>query len=468
MKRTYLYTIFFLFELLTLGCSKDDNCLVKKEEYKEEYEDFDCQIKDSILNNDDMLLLMQCAGNTKISEEEVMQAAEEARSLFSNNIYKSSRVNVSNQRKINYRGSISKSTGKLDSIPVYFLNYEDGGFAVISGDTRLPRILAFSAEGTYEDDGGSGYTDFLQRLPMYVIKTVDSVQNRYESKKDSIFNVLESYIPDSCKKQLPISKVLQPIYSPEREPGKSYITMQTIDHRIYKSDVHENFLSTVWHQNSPFNNRAPICTLSKEHMPAGCVVIALGQILAYHQYPSSINGYYFNWTNILSNKYGQNDTAGVARLCLELGRLVNLKYGCDGSSSNINKTYKALQKIGYSSNSVMNFTETSIIFSLQNNRPVFIVGTNYINNVAKDGHAWVIDGMFIMNDVTTKMTALITAKGPINPHPESINYRTLFLHCNYGHLSNKPIYAVSEVFKEILGGEDYLWTNCQIITNIRH
>ena len=458
----------FLFQIFSFGCSKDESSIVKQDECNKVCNVLDNQINGSILNNDDMLLLMQCAGDTKISEEEVLQAAEDAQSLFSNTISKSSRANVCSQRKIDYCGSISKSSGNSDSIPVYFLNFEGGGFAVISGDTRLPRILAYSPEGTYEDDGESGYNFFMQRLPMYVRYTVDSVQSRYESKKDSIFHVLESYIPDSCKEQVSISKALPPVYTPAREPGKSYITMQTIDHRVYKSDVHENFLSTVWHQNTPFNNRAPICASSKDHMPAGCVVIALGQILAYHQYPSAINGYYFNWTNILSNKYGLNDTAGVARFCLELGKLVKLNYGCEGSSSNIYKVYDALQKLGYSSNPVMNFTESPIIFSLQNNRPVFIVGTNYVKNVAKDGHAWVIDGMYILNDATTKMTALITAKGPINPHPEVLNYRSLFLHCNYGHLSNRPIYAAADVFKEIIGGEDYLWTQCQIITNIRH
>ena len=40
-------------------------------------------------------------------------------------------------------------------------------------------------------------------------------------------------------------------------------------------------LTTAWHQDAPFNNHTPI--INGEHAPAGCVPIAIAQVVNYHQ-----------------------------------------------------------------------------------------------------------------------------------------------------------------------------------------
>lgn len=54
---------------------------------------------------------------------------------------------------------------------------------------------------------------------------------------------------------------------------------------VYLADYVRPMLTTKWHQQSPFSDRTP------GNYPAGCVAIAVAQIMAYHEYPRD----YCNW-----------------------------------------------------------------------------------------------------------------------------------------------------------------------------
>lgn len=418
---------------------------------------------DSIRHNNDMSLLFKCYGDTKISEDEVFEIANSAHSLFGSSLSKNGK-RIADFKKMNYRTILSKSAKTADSIPVYFINYEKTGFVIVAGDRRLPQILAYAPEGTYEDDGQSGYTIFMKRLPAFVQYVVDSIQSEYEMKKDSLYDILANNgsASDSIGNDVSLGKgYLRPTYTPARDPNERYLEMQRILYKSYTSPKYEHFLPTKWHQGSPFNNRAPICS-GIEHMPAGCVVTAVGQIVAYHRYPSKLGGYSFNWSKILEDSCGQSDTAGVARLCYELGKLVKIQYGCDGSSSNIYNAYDAFRRMGYTADNVKDYDEQSIINSLGNGCPVYIKGS-----YGDDGHAWVIDGVYVVNHETHRMVSVMGAYGPKKTYPEICIDRWPYIHCNYGHSSQKPIYVYSSTFTETLNGDFYYWNKCKMITNIK-
>ncbi len=225
---------------------------------------------DSIMHSNDMSLLFKCYDDTKISEKEVIEIASNAPTLFDFSLSKKFKV-ISDFKKVNYLTTLSKTAKPVDSIPIYYINYEKKGFVIVSGDRRLPQILAYSPEGTYEDDGQSGYTVFMNRLPAYIQYTIDSIQSEYEIKKDSLLEVLANKNCDSLEKNsISISKGLQPTYIPERDPNERYIDMQVLSRKSYISPKYEHILSTTWHQGSPFNNRTPICTseIPYTHMAA--------------------------------------------------------------------------------------------------------------------------------------------------------------------------------------------------------
>ena len=126
-------------------------------------------------------------------------------------------------------------------------------------------------------------------------------------------------------------------------------------------------LTTKWHQRSPYNNYAPALKLyNSEKAPAGCVAIAMAQIMNHHQYPASaqFEGYYYqegvsdeayqgNVNSTYSWPYkdyynyyypeGSNETVKintspregnlVATLCRDCAYAVDMEYTHDGSGA---------------------------------------------------------------------------------------------------------------------------------------
>lgn len=76
--------------------------------------------------------------------------------------------------------------------------------------------------------------------------------------------------------------------------------------RVLESGLHrasyqpvEPFVTTLWHQSSPYNLKVP------NQYPAGCVAVAMAQCINYCRYPSSVNfrGYYAYLPTSTSSRY---------------------------------------------------------------------------------------------------------------------------------------------------------------------
>lgn len=154
-------------------------------------------------------------------------------------------------------------------------------------------------------------------------------------------------------------------------------------------------LNTYWHQGSPFN-------AANSDSVVGCVPIAIGQIMAYHQYPSSSYVstpysatpfyYVYDWTCLSNIHTGYEATTNyeisqisnfIQSIRYQLGMYLPTTNG-----SNINTANAALTQFGYATNGVQNYSLNSTVSSLNNNRPVLMCGKRDKNH----GHAWVLDG----------------------------------------------------------------------------
>lgn len=125
--------------------------------------------------------------------------------------------------------------------------------------------------------------------------------------------------------------------------------------------------------------------LCENKYPAGCVAIAMAQILKFHQYPIR-----YNWNN-MPNISATYDTQ---RLIYEIGQAVEMDYGANGSSSNIDNAKKAFQGTFQYNARIADFnvdeTKTEL---LNNKRPIYMRGSDNFLFFPKDGHAWVCDGV---------------------------------------------------------------------------
>ena len=189
-------------------------------------------------------------------------------------------------------------------------------------------------------------------------------------------------------------------------------------------------LKTSWNQFGHYNDLCPktptTCNSEDPQLAAGCVAVALAQIINYHKYPSSgrlnidyidpanqtslhykcyiplrpmsdVINFSFDWSQMPAKLISSN--TNVQNLILYCGLASNMDYGTDGSSSNINNALNALKsKFGYSSvrtllrgNMPKDVWGSILMAELDAKRPIYFRGDN---NNSKDfkGHAWVCDG----------------------------------------------------------------------------
>lgn len=111
-----------------------------------------------------------------------------------------------------------------------------------------------------------------------------------------------------------------------------------------------NFVNTLWHQSTPYNDECPKGL--KGRCLTGCVATAMAQIMKYYEYPQQAKGkgHYkvvavtrdvtinstYDWSK-MSNKYdsssGTTNKKAVAQLMFDAGCSVGMDYGTESSAA---------------------------------------------------------------------------------------------------------------------------------------
>lgn len=163
-------------------------------------------------------------------------------------------------------------------------------------------------------------------------------------------------------------------------------------------------LQTQWHQRPPFNMYCP----SKDnadtdyggHAPAGCVAVALGQIIAYNKYPEKIENRSYDWDKIATTTTASDSAqkSEVARLLATIGssNYLDLKYRTNSTSGSADNAYETLKNLGYKNpHKYCGYKENTILTFLDSDRPFYIGAISpkkHSFDNKRSGHAWVIDG----------------------------------------------------------------------------
>ena len=171
-------------------------------------------------------------------------------------------------------------------------------------------------------------------------------------------------------------------------------------------------LNTSWSQRGPFDDLTP------NSYPAGCVAIAIGQIVNYHKKAKKT----YNWS-LLSKTVGYSTAADYekAKLSRDIGSAVNMKYAQSGSSASNTDAASYLRKSGYKNVALhKGFSWNTFKASLDrvnNGRRMVVYLSGYANKAVvkkdgcldwlwpfwwchytaySDGHAWIGDGYKII------------------------------------------------------------------------
>lgn len=262
-----------------------------------------------------------------------------------------------------------------DSLPImHVVNYEGGGFVIVSGDNRIEPLLAHSETGYFKEDI-TNYPEGLKHWINHISQTISYIrENDIELPSE-----LEAYWNQYLSEEDIDSRAIKPVD-----------TCQEIEDGLWDETVGP-LLATQWHQNYPFNEQMPLVPNDEGnlvHAPVGCVPIAIAQILKYHNYPTN-----YQWSSMPLNEYECNQALWTlfndihSRIGAE-----NITYKWDGTSvpTDYNKGNLFKNNFGYSSAIQADYNFSTVrqeIFTY--NRPVIITGKD---NDIDSGHAWVCDG----------------------------------------------------------------------------
>ena len=310
---------------------------------------------------------------------------------------------------------VSRSTSgeNVDSNYVYVFNFKDnGGYAIMSNDTRLGPLLAITETGQLKKDSvinNPGFILFLEYT-------------------DASYNVL-------AKQGIPNHRIKDSVvYSPWSEED---------------IDLPEGPCKVQWGQGYPYNNFTPVME-NGGHAPTGCVATAVAQIMSVCKDPASYQDLTFNWDAM---NQGQ-DFYSVAKLMSALGTAdnLNMQYKTNASSATISDIPRTFAHFGYSSSGQeVDYSYGAVLSEIRQGAPVLVSGSDLYKKhyvlgfeVSTDylGHCWLIDGA---RELIRTMTDY-----SIYGKVEGISYeKKYYLHCNFGWSGNFDGYYYDGVFNHL-------------------
>ena len=281
--------------------------------------------------------------------------------------------------------SLKYSEERNSKAVIYVFNISNQGFIIVSADDDASPILAYDFDQnlTMENPPAAfsewiqGYADEIEEIRTLHLEGDETINSLWKHLKNSN---LSNLIVFNGKNQLPL-------------------------------------LSSEWDQGGGYNALCPEDQFGPSgHAYAGCVAVAMAQIMYYYKYPdfgtgsySYYSSYYgqlsanfgttnYKW-NEMTNKIGSHDSQQIAQLLYHCGVSVDMGYSASGSGAWSNSCVSAYKNyFGYSDgiyiSSKSGFSNpqwnTKLIQNLDNKIPLYYHG--YPSTGSGAGHAFNLDG----------------------------------------------------------------------------
>lgn len=277
------------------------------------------------------------------------------------------------------RMSVSSAVSPSATCYYVFANGEDKGFTIVSGDDRMPEVVGYSAQGTYDPD----------HLPANYVGFMKAYQETVEAL---------------LKGDAQVS-------------GGLAEARQWRAERAGTAAVAPLLGGIKWNQMAPYNNMCPSYNGTNRAV-TGCVATAMAQVMMYYQYPKELkatikaytaksygiqipeisSGATYDWDNMLpdysKSDYNSAQADAVAKLMYHCGAAVEMNYG-PSSGANVTPIILATY-FGYDADLMQDLTRT--VFTLQQwmtlidnelkaKRPIL-----YSGQASDGGHEFVCDG----------------------------------------------------------------------------
>lgn len=346
--------------------------------------------------------------------EDIIRIAQNAPSLFDGEdgtrgtTKASKEIDLSSITSITNKG-MTRTSGAIDTL-LYVMNYADNeGYVIISSKQGTPGVIAYIEEGQYD-------------------------MSEIEDKESDI-----GYVTKLASEYITTQNT---IYEP-----LPFVKDDTLAFKIGP------FLQTAWGRNEPEGIFCP-------NGDAGCANTAMAQIMAYYEYPDTLQLNYeeadrdyqiLNWENIKQHKVrhsisglnglnlcmmGDETHNAIARLCREIGDMNLSDYWIEdqGTGTSESDMLNTARVLGFNVEPWKWYNDTCLIEPLSSGHPVVVSGK-------KEGnfkHMWVVDGYMKLN-ITSYAFVEIGMTGPVT-------YEELYNHVNWGWDGRSNGYFLSNIF----------------------
>lgn len=320
-----------------------------------------------------------------------------------------------------------KSARSVEDTLIYAISFDEG-FVMVAAPNNVEPILAISSTGHFDDE----ITQNNEGFQSYV-------------------NMAKEYVKSNS-----LAGALDPILHPY-----SYKRVKNVTNQI------EPRITVEWNQGWPENIFAP-------NKVAGCVPVAMAQILSHYELPTSIALTYenadksnlrINWQlfkkHTKSSRYknlsdkdisthlsscGQTDLEthlDLARFIRELGALSDASYGETSTDASQDSAYLWLSKF-IPNHSFTTAGDLDRMFELLKKSGVAMM-VGYKDK--KSGHAWVVDGTLEIGTITYLYVIDDPTAATPTYHLESTTSDiTNYIHINWGWSGNSNGYFLLGVF----------------------
>ncbi len=473
VKILYIVALFFLF-----SCSNDDTLNIEKIKEKqtkvENKQDFTIPLEEAIQNLNNTLDIIE--QHEQQNNNGLQRVAKRNREIA--NI----EVIYDTPKSIAGSGGIMKAPSSMGDSLLYVVQFKDNqGGAILSADKRIDgTVLAITEFGNILEKRKSNIDKIKKVYPDF---------HFYNKEYDDYYvgNMPEGFgniALDMCK------NYIETQFTRLKEDG----TIEDVpnDFIYYSTEVKpwevtkkvSPMLTTLWHQRKPFNDNMeeyrslkwwPI-RIEWEKAPAGCVPVAVAQIMAYHEYPANFtcNGVKINWKGVkkissVNDEGGATkmDEIAVANLLENIGAWCLTFYTSDFGFTLPIMAKKYMSELGYPNADRKNYYKTKVTIDMLNNgNPVFVAGISGW----KDGHAWVVDG-YIKRE--REIQEVKNTKIPMTKKYNKEVVRTwseaeTLVHCNFGWGGKCNGYYNSGIFNLKNGAVEKEWNEGDTGSYDRH
>jgi hypothetical protein len=432
MKKLFLFT--FCFVLFFSSCTSDDTLILKNEQ------------KSSSINS---------FNNYNFKTELVVGQKDERKML---DVFKITADELSTY--LHHCKVLDKTKETIEPITfkgatVMYVVSTGKGWKLCSTDKRMPVVLA-------ENNTGEKFSikKFLHNEE--ISEWFNNLEEEILSLKKSTDYKLYS---NNIKQWAGLDKDIELKVMSDDDTGSDEWTLVGFDNWQTSDENHSHLLTTLWHQETPFNSCMPyISSTSTQRCPCGCTPVAVAQFLFYMHnkigipqttpgigyFTGYVGNYFQSFDLFNSNNFSQmalTDNSSIynsqqffltSLMIAYVGKQLGTTYNATQSSTHLNNVVPYLSNIGINA-TCSDFSLNSTVTSLSNQYPVLLSAKDNNSN----SHTWLADGYVKetiscdeiyanMNDSVYKTNGNVIPDGtPIQRRRvvTSINYK---LYMNWG------------------------------------